>query len=235
MMPVQMLFGFAFLAPLVAAAYVRPGFCSRRRQWIVTTWGRSQLAILGIAVELHGAEHLATAGPGILLFNHQSVLDLLVVSSIWPDNAVVLYKKEFHRVPVLGRMLRALGMLPIDRSNRQQAVATMAEAARTIREQGMKVGIAPEGTRSKSDGLLPFKRGPFHLALKTGAPMIPIVLRGVRQVLPPGSMVSRGGTIRVDVLPPIETSDWTQDALERHIAETRALYTSYVPPQSEPG
>ncbi len=234
MAPLQLLFAFAFLAPVAGLAYVYPQFCRRRARWIIGNWGRVQLALLGIKVEVHGLEHIAKPGPAIMLFNHQSVLDLLVVSSIWPENAKVLYKKEFHDIPVLGKTMHSLQMISIDRSNREAAVATMAAAAKTITEHDVKVCLAPEGTRSRTDGMLPFKRGPFHMAIDTGAPMIPLVLQGIRKVLPPGKFFSRAGTIRIDVLPPIDTTSWTVETIDQHIADTRAVYTAYVPPQTEP-
>jgi putative phosphoserine phosphatase/1-acylglycerol-3-phosphate O-acyltransferase len=231
--PFQMLFAFLYLVPLNLAALVSPGFCSRRRRRIVSTWGAGQLALLGIDLELRGRERLDQTGPAILLFNHQSILDLLIISAVWPENAVVLYKQEFHRVPIIGRMLRALGMIAIDRSNRQRAVATMAEAAARIHAENIKVVIAPEGTRSRTDGLGRFKRGAFQLALDTRAPIIPVVMQGVRKVCHSGSLFSRGGTVLVEVLEPIDTTDWLANDILRHIEATRAIYTSIVPPSTE--
>lgn len=232
MAPFQMLFAFLYLVPLILAALVSPGYCVRRRQRIVSTWGKVQMAMLGVGLDLHGSEHLDRPGPAILLFNHQSIFDLLIVSSIWPENAVVLYKQEFHKIPIIGRMLRAMDMLAIDRSDHQRAVATMAEAATRIREKNMKVMISPEGTRSRTDGLQQFKRGAFHLAIDTRAPMIPVVLQGVRKVMHPGSLLSRGGTIRIDVLEPIDTTDWTVENIDQYVRDIRAIYTSYVPPET---
>jgi putative phosphoserine phosphatase/1-acylglycerol-3-phosphate O-acyltransferase len=232
MAPFQMLFAFVYLVPLILMALLSPGYCVRHRRRIVSTWGKLQLAMLGIRLDLRGSEHLSRPGPAILLFNHQSIFDLLLISAIWPESTVVLYKQEFHKIPIIGRMLRAMDMLPIDRSDRQRAVATMAEAATRIREKDMKVMISPEGTRSRTDGLQQFKRGAFHLAIDTGAPMIPMVLQGVRKVVHPGSLISRAGTIRIDVLEPIDTSDWTVDNIDQYIDATRAIYTSYVPPET---
>ncbi|MFT7463531.1 MAG: 1-acyl-sn-glycerol-3-phosphate acyltransferase [Pseudohongiellaceae bacterium] len=232
MLPLQVLFAFGFLAPVAALAYVYPSFCLKRARWIISTWGRTQLRIAGIGLQVHGREHLDKPGAAIALFNHQSVIDLLVVSSIWPENAKVLYKKEFHRIPILGRTMRTLEMISIDRSNREAAMATMAAAAGTIREHAVKVVLAPEGTRSRTDGMLPFKRGPFHMAIETKAPMIPLVLQGIRKVMPPRTLLSRGGTVRIDVLPPIDTTNWTLETIDQHMADVHAIYTAYVPPQT---
>lgn len=227
-----LVWSFVSLLPLLALSYLAP---SRVPGKVVATahrWGRSLAALMGIRIEVHGREHLERPGAAIVLFNHQSLLDLVLLTAVFPENSVVLYKREFHRIPVLGRILRTAGMIPIDRQDITSAIASLDVAARQIVERRAKVLVAPEGTRSRTDGLLPFKRGPFHLALATKAPLVPFVMQGVRALMPPGWWLWRPGVVRIDVLEPIDTRAWHADTVERHLADTRAVFTRYLPPAS---
>ncbi|NNE61946.1 MAG: 1-acyl-sn-glycerol-3-phosphate acyltransferase, partial [Woeseia sp.] len=89
---------------------------------------------------------------------------------------------------------------------------------------GLSLAIAPEGTRSNSDRLGPFKKGPFHIAMQAGVPIVPIVIHNASDVLPKGGFFVRPTAVHVDVLPPVMTDDWRPETVDQHVAEVRDLY-----------
>ncbi len=207
----------------------------RNRHYVrwVRIWGRLPLLLSGVRLEVHGEERVREPEPRIIVFNHVSLLDLFVLASLCPPRALVIYKKEFGRVPGLGRALRDLGMIPVDRENLEAALASMSEAARRIYDENATCLIAPEGTRSREGGLQKFKKGAFHLAAEYDIPMVPMIMRGIEEVLPMGSIVCRRGVVRVDYLPAIDTKDWRRDRLRVHMKEVRDLFLEYVPSDKE--
>lgn len=222
------LFGYALYGTIYAV--LAPRRFRRRESAVFQRWGRTALWLVGVRLEIRGAEHRPESGPVIVMFNHVSLFDLFVLAALWPRRGVVLYKREFHRIPVIGAALRATGMIPVDRGNREAAIRSVEEAARRAREEGATVLIAPEGTRSRRGGLQEFKMGPFHLATATGAPIVPMIMRGIEQVMPFGSLLPRTGAVRVDYLPPIPTSGWTRDEVRDRARELRELFLRYLPP-----
>lgn len=202
----------------------------RRVAPLARLWGRFALAAFGVRLETSGREHIAGAAARIVLFNHVSLLDVFVLAATSPDRPVFVYKREFHRIPGVGLALRALGMIPIDRSDRESAIASLRAAGERIRRHGETVLMAPEGTRSRPGGLLPFKLGPFHLAVETRVPIVPMILRGVAEVMPLGTLLVRPGVVRVDWPPPIDTSEWSHERVREHAESTRALMLRYLPP-----
>lgn len=197
---------------------------------LVRSWGRVPLRLCGVRLEVHGREHVAEAAPRLVLFNHVSLLDLFVLASLAPPRPLVLYKKEFSRIPGLGLALRVLRMIPVDRGNHEAAVQSVTEAGRRLVEEGASCMIAPEGTRSRRGGLQDFKLGAFHLAATRGIPIVPMVMQGIEHVLPMGSFVIRSGTVRVDYLPPIDTTGWSSDEARLHAREVRGRFLELVPP-----
>jgi 1-acyl-sn-glycerol-3-phosphate acyltransferase len=224
-----LIWAFAYLFYLMTLVVFAPGVLRRDPAKAIRPWGGGMLKILGIRLEVHGREHLDPYGPQIILFNHVTIFDLAVIAAVWGENFSVIYKKEFHKIPLMGRLMRFFGMIPIDRSNRERAMQSMAEASEHVREQNKKVLVAPEGTRSHNGRLQDFKRGPFHLALETKAPVVPMVMRGLEVLVPGMTKPARSGVIRVDFLPVINTSDWTRRTLGAHVEEARQAFLQYLP------
>jgi 1-acyl-sn-glycerol-3-phosphate acyltransferase len=119
----------------------------------------------------------------------------------------ILYKHEIDRIPILARAFRLGGFIPIDRRNKEAAMRSLEAGARSIRA-GNSFLIFPEGTRSRTDDLLPFKKGGFAMALKAGAPIVPVAIRGGREAQRRGSWIIRPVTVRIRVGPPIETAGY---------------------------
>ncbi len=232
--------GFVFFLPLLLWVLAGAGLigiaaaCSKHfrekgyGRW-VRIWGRVPLIFCGIKLEIHGAQHVQGKGAKLVLFNHVSQLDLFVLASLCPDGAVVMYKKEFESMPGLGSAMRNLGMIPVDRSDLVSAIASVSTAGKRILEEDAPCFIAPEGTRSRVGGLQSFKKGAFHLAAEHGIPVVPMVLRGIGELLPMGGYFPRSGVIRVDYLDPIDTSEWDSNRVRKHVKEVRDLFLEYVP------
>ena len=111
----------------------------------------------------------------------------------------------------------------IDRSNTEAARKGLEPAVEALKN-GRSIAIAPEGTRSPTPRLLPFKKGPFHLAVQAGVPVVPIVMRNCGEIMAAHSMIIHPGTVDVAVLPPVPTDDWTKDTFDTKIAAVRQMY-----------
>lgn len=147
----------------------------------------------------------------IVMCNHASHYDIPVSFLAMPNSLRMLAKKELSRIPVFGRTLRSGEFIFIDRHNRDQALQDL-KRARALMESGIVLWVSPEGTRSKDGRLLPFKKGCFHLAIGTGALIIPVGIRGIADVLPKGSMnMNLGVEAEVHVGAPIDASVYTLD------------------------
>ena len=200
----------------------------------VQAWGRLPLRAMGIRLDVHGLERRDDPGPKLLLFNHVSLLDLFVLASLCPARPIVLYKKEFGRIPGIGWAMSATGMIPVDRSNHEAALRSVTAAGERILAERATVIMAPEGTRSRRGGLQEFKLGAFHLAANTGVPIVPLVMRGIDSVLPMGSHFARSGVVRVDFLEPIDTTGWESERAREHAREVREVFLRYLEPEGHP-
>ena len=155
----------------------------------------------GIDLEVEGDKHLAHDGPVVYIFNHQSMLDTMVLAHLLRRDVVPLVKQEMADNPLVGPMLKQAGTLFVDRDATDQA--ELLREALAVLEGGRSLVIAPEGTRSTLGEIQPFKHGAFFLAKKAGVPVVPIVLHNVKDALPNGGLLIRPTTVRVTVLPPM--------------------------------
>lgn len=193
-------------------------------------WATIHLRACGITVSVEGLEHMVET-PAILMCNHQSTLDIFALLSSLRLPFKWVAKKELFSVPFLGLALRAGRNIAIDREHPRRALKAMGEAALRIRE-GDNVLIFPEGTWSKTDTLLPFKRGGFSLALRTGAPIVPVGIRGTRRLQPEGCLVPQAkGLIEVRVGRPIPVKAGGQSAKAALMLEVRSHIERLASPE----
>jgi putative phosphoserine phosphatase/1-acylglycerol-3-phosphate O-acyltransferase len=189
------------------------------------------LAVAGIDVRVEGVEHLWSARPCVFVFNHQSKLDVIVMAKLLRGGFTGVAKKEAANVPGFGQFFRLAGVAFIDRTDARQARAALEPAVAKVRDEGVSLVIAPEGTRSATPRLGRFRKGAFHIAMQAGAPMVPIVLRNVGEIMWRGSQTVRPGTIEVTVLPPVDTSDWRRETIGEHVAEVRGMFLEALAPR----
>jgi putative phosphoserine phosphatase/1-acylglycerol-3-phosphate O-acyltransferase len=132
-------------------------------------------------------------------------------------------KEELRWTPIFGPIFQLAGMVFIDRSDTKKAIESLMPAVEALR-QGLSLAIAPEGTRSETARLGRFKKGAFHIAMQAGVPIVPVVFRNTLDALPKRTLIVRPATIEAVVLPPVDTSGWTQEGLDAEIAAIRDSY-----------
>lgn len=170
---------------------------------------------LGVKVEIEGAERLDQAGPCIFVGNHQSNFDSLVMGEFFPKRTLIIGKKELLYLPFFGIAYVAAGNFLIDRKNRSRAIAGLHRAIRRMKDENNSVIMFPEGTRNKSgEGLLPFKKGAFHMAISAQVPIVPFVMSPIKPVFDWQGKKAMPGTIRVRVLEPVETKGYSTEQVD---------------------
>lgn len=179
---------------------------------------RNLARLCGVRVRVRGIERL---GPGPYMFtpNHQSHFDIAILLGYLPGSNRFAAKKELFDEPVLGLVLRTMGMISIDRDNPLEAIQTLTD----LNDDGFSTIIFPEGTRSRDGRLLPFKKGPFVAAIHLKVPIVPVVCKGTQTVMPKGKYLSiYPGEVELVVLDPIETADLDYDDREALRERVRA-------------
>jgi 1-acyl-sn-glycerol-3-phosphate acyltransferase len=186
-----------------------------------THWfGRRVIELLDIRLTATGADQVPADRAYIYMSNHQSHLDIPILYATLPSRTIrMLGKKELFEIPLWGRSLRAAEFIEVDRSNHERAVRSIEVAARLVRE-GVSIYLAPEGTRSRDGHVGKLKKGGFHLALGTRAPIVPVAISGTIRVLPRGGRVMRTGQpVVVKIGAPIEVEGRDLDGLMREVRE----------------
>ena len=186
-------------------------------------WGDLATSLAGIDLRVEGEEHLWSHRPAVFIFNHQSGLDAILMIKLIRRDVTGIGKMELKKNPIFGPMFTAAGVVFIDRANSAKAIEALEPAVDALKE-GRSLVIAPEGTRSPTPRLGRFKKGAFHLAMQAGVPIVPVVFRNVLDAFPKDATIVRPATIEAVVLPPVETTDWTVEALDEEIAEIRNRY-----------
>lgn len=168
-------------------------------------WAGCLLALSRVRVRLEGLENIDPRSTYVFMANHQSMFDIPALQAHLPMQFRWLAKKELFEIPIFGHAMAGAGYIPIDRSNRRSAHKSLMEGARKIAE-GVSVVVFPEGSRSKDGEIMPFLPGGFHLAARSGRPIVPVVMAGTHAVLPKGSLRMRPGRVVVSILRPIDTA-----------------------------
>jgi 1-acyl-sn-glycerol-3-phosphate acyltransferase len=182
-------------------------------QRLAKWWGKSLLFFSGAKVRVRGLERLTPGETYVYAANHRSQFDIFVLLSVLPGNFLFVAKKSLFQIPIFGQALARTGSVPIDRSNRQEAIKSLNQAAAKIR-QGFSMIVFPEGTRASSRELLPFKKGVFVMALKAGQPVVPVAINGTMAIQPRGALRLKPGPIEVVIAPPVHPSQFpTKEAL----------------------
>ena len=188
---------------------------------------RTGLRLAGIRIHTEGMERIDPSQTYIFMCNHVSNLDPPILLPALPRRTSVLVKKELFQVPVLGRAMRMGELVAVDRRNREAAVNSMREAE-AVMGRGLNMTVFPEGTRSRDGRLLPFKKGPFYLAMDSGVPVVPITILGSESLMPKGSTLIHSGTVRLVFHPPISPKRFNEN--DELISAVRSEIASVLPP-----
>jgi len=192
-----------------------------RRIWLypLALWGaKTWLAASGITVKVTGLKDLDPDTEYVFASNHRSYLDTAALFAHTGRRMGFVAKKELLKVPVLGQGMSFVNVIAIDRTNPERARQSM-EKARAVMDDKYSFGVFVEGTRAMPGELLPFKKGAFHLALQTDAPIVPVAIKNTDQLMGKHTGVAYAGEIEMMLLPPIETTGRTVDEL---LLETRS-------------
>ena len=198
-----------------------------------STAGSTAMWLSGCPLSIQGREDMAR--PALYVSNHTSIFDIFLGMWLSPLGTVGVAKKEIVWYPILGQIYLLSGHLRIDRSNRDRAVASLQALGELVRRHNLSIFMWPEGTRSRTGQLLPFKKGFAHLAVATGLPIVPMVVRGAQHAWEKNTLLLRPVPIEVEFLPPIDTTGWSVDTLQEHIYEVHAAFGSALPPEQQPG
>jgi 1-acyl-sn-glycerol-3-phosphate acyltransferase len=201
--------------------------------WLARLWSRVILAVPGVRLEIKMHGNLDPRRPYVFMPNHASMIDIWAVFVAIPASFRFIAKKQLSRIPLFGWAMSAGRFIFIDRQNGLAARRSMDEAARRIRA-GQSVVIFPEGTRTRDGRLLPFKKGGFHLAIDSGAAIVPVAIRGSREVMPRGAALIRAGAVTVEVGEPIPTEGLATADREALIAKVRGRVAAMLGESGDP-
>jgi 1-acyl-sn-glycerol-3-phosphate acyltransferase len=196
-----------------------------QRLWLypLALWGaKTWLKLCGAKVAVRGLENLAPDRQYVFVSNHRSYLDTAALFYYAGKRIGLVAKKELLKAPVLGQGMGFVNIIAIDRSNAERARQSM-EKAREVMNNGYSFGVFAEGTRAMPGELLPFKKGAFHLAMQTDAPIIPVAIKNTDRMMGKKTGVMYGGTIEIVLLPAIETHDVSEDGLMDLLNRTRRV------------
>ncbi|HET9400839.1 MAG TPA: lysophospholipid acyltransferase family protein [Candidatus Acidoferrales bacterium] len=187
---------------------------------------------VGMRQRVEGAEKIP---PRTVFFmaNHSSFVDAVPVVHAIPRRVAILAKKSLFELPIVGWAFKMAGFVPVDRSNRESAIASVEFAAARLKS-GVSFLAYPEGTRSYDGRLLAFKKGIFVMAIAAGATIVPMVAIGVHRIMPKKSLTIRPGEVVVRFGEPIESSGYTVDDREALAARVRAAMIALLPPDQQP-
>jgi len=169
------------------------------------TGSRLGLCLGGVKVVVRGRENIEAGTTCLFLANHQSYCDPPALFVSIPRNVRLILKKELRRLPLLGLIMEMGGFVFIDRKDRVQSISGMKQAVQQL-QQGHSFLIYPEGTRTRTGELGPFKKGPFVMAIESGTPIVPISVKGSFEIMPPNRFKVKPGTVVVTFHPPIATN-----------------------------
>jgi 1-acyl-sn-glycerol-3-phosphate acyltransferase len=195
----------------------------------ISMWGAwTGVKLAGVKVETAGLEKLDPSLTYIFMANHTSNLDPPILLPLIPRRTSVMAKKELFGYPILGETMRLGALVPVDRGNRDAGIAAVHDAAKVVR-QGINMTIYVEGKRSFDGKLLPFKKGPFYLAMECAVPVVPVTIVGTHELMPKARFQISPGTVKVIFHDPIAPKDFgDRDCL---MARVRAAINNGLPSQ----
>jgi len=188
-------------------------------------WARLLSRSMGLTFSIHGTERIAPGVSYIVTPNHQGYVDILALVCTLPFRFRWVIKRELLKIPLFGWSLGRMGVIPLDRSNRERSMKSLIAGASKL-TGGWSVLIYPEGTRTPDGNLQPFKKGPFIMAVQTGIPILPVTCNGAYRIMPRNTILFRPGHIAVTVGEPISSKGLTEEDVDRLRAQTQSAVSS---------
>jgi len=196
-------------------------------QKLTVKWARVVLKSMRISCSIENGANIDSSTSYIITPNHQSIMDFLPLLSLLPLRFRWVLKKELLRIPLFGRGLVSIGAVSIDRSRRGKAIRMILNASEKL-NNGWSLLVYPEGTITPDGLLLPFKKGPFILAVKTGVPILPVICNGAFKIMPRGSRQFKPGHVKVTVGTPIPTAGLDEKDVPSLIKKTQSEIQKYL-------
>jgi 1-acyl-sn-glycerol-3-phosphate acyltransferase len=187
---------------------------------------RAGVKLARIRVQIEGREHIP-GQPSIFMANHVSNLDPPIMLPFFPYRTAFFIKRSLLNIPLVGFGMRLAGFIPVDRDGRLESARESVEAASKVLASGVNISTYPEGTRSRDGRLLPFKKGPFYLAMESGAPVVPVSIWGSEHMMTKGSLRIKPGTAHLTFHPAVYPRQFA--TREELAVAVRAAITSALP------
>jgi putative phosphoserine phosphatase/1-acylglycerol-3-phosphate O-acyltransferase len=223
---VRNLLGLAALAPATAAGAV-VGVVTRERRtgvdFMLMRWVDTLFALSGVKLRVQGREHAWAHRPAVFVFNHRNYFDVLMTGRIIERNFTAVAKKELLANPLVAGLGKLVDAVFLDRDDTNAAIDALQPVQDAVRN-GISLLIAPEGTRSPTREVGPFKKGAFRIAMAAGVPIVPVVIRNADDVGPRDAAFMRSATVDICVLPPVSTDTWALDRLDDEIVAVHQLF-----------
>jgi putative phosphoserine phosphatase/1-acylglycerol-3-phosphate O-acyltransferase len=200
---------------------------SRRKAMnlVATVGPEVAMGLAGVDINVVGEEHLWSHRPAVFVFNHQSSFDVIVISRLLQRDFTAVAKAELAHDPRFAALGALADVAYVERGDRSQSRAAVGPVIDKLRS-GVSLAIAPEGTRSATPTLGPFKKGAFHIAIEAGVPVVPVVIRNAGEIMWRASLVARSGTVDVAVLPPVPTEGLGADDVDDLSDRVRAQFVA---------
>src|SRR5437763_391248 len=217
------------MIPIIGVIGIPWTFITGKVDWMynAAVWAAfTGTRIVGVKVDVRGLDSFDNSGTYIYMCNHVSNLDPPLVVPMIPKRSAVLVKKELFRIPLLGKAMRMASFVPVDRSNREAAIASI-QRAKEVLDSGVNIIVFPEGTRSPDGKLLPFKKGPFHMAIESGVSVIPMTIFGTEKMMPKKTWKIKSGPATLVFHPPMKPADFADR--EEFMAAVREKIASVLP------
>ena len=169
---------------------------------IARRWAQSGLAMNGSTINVTGIENVPATGGVLFIANHQSNFDIPILIGHVPRDKGFIAKVELLKVPSFGRWMKYIGCVFIDRADARQSLTAMNQAAERLKE-GHSLVVFPEGTRSADGKVGPFKPGSLKIAMKAKVPIVPVSIKGSKNIMPKGTSLIKSATVEVIISPPL--------------------------------
>jgi 1-acyl-sn-glycerol-3-phosphate acyltransferase len=196
-------------------------------QLVAVPWAKIILRVCAIKVRVLGRQNVDPGVPRIYMSNHQSYFDIFALLAYLPVHFKFILKQELMGIPLFGLAMKKAGYIGLEREEPRKAIKSLIEAAEKIRK-GASVVIFVEGTRSPDGNLLPFKKGGFNLALRSGCDIVPVVIKGSHRIVPKGSLKINSGTFDLHIGQPIPTKGISKRDIPDLMERVRAAILSQL-------
>lgn len=180
--------------------------------------------LFGMKLRVYGMEKIDFQKPHIFMANHLSLIDAPLLFLILPIPVRIFPKKELFKIPVIGKGMERIGFIAVDRTDSNKGRMAIEKGVEMIKERGWSFLIFPEGTRSWNGNLLPFKKGGFILSIKSQVPIVPITIKGTREMLPRGKFSIKKGVVEVKFHEPVSPEGYSIDEKDKLLNKVREIF-----------